>query len=86
MNEVSTRRRKLTEKGRAYRATLLKERREKINGRMARKCNIIVDFLFSNKNRIAVEEELAQFNNLFITDFSIRMFQKFDRLKQPQIP
>ena len=65
MNEVSTRRRKLTEKGRAYRATLLKERREKINGRMARKCNIVVDFLFSNKNRIAVEEELAQFNDLF---------------------
>ena len=65
VNDVSTRRRKLTEKGRAYRATLLKERREKINGRMARKCNIIVDFLFSNKNRIAVEEELAQFNDLF---------------------
>ena len=40
VNEVSTRRRKLTEKGRAYRATLLKERREKINGRMMRKCRI----------------------------------------------
>ena len=65
---------------------LLKERREKMNGRMMRKCSIIKDLLFSNKNRIAVEEELAQFNNLLITDFSIRMFQKFDRLKQPQIP
>ena len=40
VSEVSTRRRKLTEKGRAYRATLLKERREKINGRMMRKCRI----------------------------------------------
>ena len=40
VSEVSTRRRKLTEKGRAYRATLLKERREKTNGRMMRKCRI----------------------------------------------
>ena len=30
-----------------------------------RKCSIIEDLLFSNKNRIAVEEELAQFNDLF---------------------
>ena len=65
VNGVSTRRRKLTEKGRAYRATLLKERRQKINGSMTRKCSIIEDLLFSNKNRIAVEEELAQFNDLF---------------------
>ena len=65
VNGVSTRRRKLTEKGRAYRATLLKERRQKINGSMTRKCSIIEDLLFSNKNRIAVEEEMAQFNELF---------------------
>ena len=64
-NDVSTRRRKFTEKIRAYRATLLNERREKINGRMIRKCSIIKDLLLSNKNRIAVEEELAQFNDLF---------------------
>ena len=57
VNDVSTRRRKLTEKGRACIATLLKERREKINGRMMRKCSIIEDLLLSNKNRIAVEEE-----------------------------
>ena len=31
VNEVSTRRRKLPEKGRKYKATLLKELREKIN-------------------------------------------------------
>ena len=29
------------------------------------KCIIIEDLLFSNKNRIAIEEELAQFNDLF---------------------
>ena len=64
VNDVSTRRRKFTEKIRAYIATLLKERREKINGRI-RKCSIIEDLLLSNKNRIAVEEEMAQFNYLF---------------------
>ena len=65
MNGVSTRRRNLAEKGRAYRATVLKERREKIKGRMMRKCGVIEDFLFSKKSRIAVEKELAQFNDLF---------------------
>ena len=64
MNLASTRRRKLTEKGKAYIATFLKERREKINGKIMRKCSIIEDLLFSNKSRIAVEEELAQFNDL----------------------
>ena len=54
MNEVSIGRRKLSEMGAAYRATLLKERREKISERMMRKCSIIEDCLFSNKNRIAV--------------------------------
>ena len=66
VNDGFTRRkRKLTEKGRAYTATLLKERRDEINGRMMRKIIIIEDLLLSNKNRIAVEEELAQFNYLF---------------------
>ena len=65
VNGVSTRRRKLTEKDRAYRTALLKQRREKINGRTMRKCIIIEDLLFSNKNRIIVEEELAEFNDLF---------------------
>ena len=54
MNEVSIGRRKLSEMGTAYRAILLKERREKISESMIRKCSIIKDFLFSNKNRIAV--------------------------------
>ena len=45
--------------------TLLKERREKINGRMMRKCSIIEDILFSDINRIAVEGKLAQLNDLF---------------------
>ena len=65
MNRVSSRIRKLTEKGRAYRAIFLKKRREEINRRIIRKCSIIEYLFFSNKNRVAVEEELAQFNDLF---------------------
>ena len=30
-----------------------------------RKCSIIEDLLLSNKKRIAIEEELPQFNDLF---------------------
>ena len=37
---------------------------KRVEHREHRKCSIIED-LFSNKNRIAVEEELPQFNNLF---------------------
>ena len=59
MNEVSTRRKKLAKKGGAYRATLLKERREEINGRVLGKCSIIEDLPLLNKNKIAVEEELV---------------------------
>ena len=50
----------------AYRPTVLKERREKISGRMMRTCSIIIeDLLFSNKNRVAVAGKLTQFSNLF---------------------
>ena len=39
---------------------------------MMRKCSIIEDLLLSNKNRIAVDEELAQLNNLFKMLLNIR--------------
>ena len=37
-----------------------------------RKCSIMEDLLLSNKNRIAVDEELAQLNNLFKMLLNIR--------------
>ena len=52
VNGVSSRRRTLARKSRAYRAILWKERREKINGWVMRKCSIIEDLLFSNKNSL----------------------------------
>ena len=39
---------------------------------MIRKCSIMEDLLLSNKNRIAVDEELAQLNNLFKMLLNIR--------------
>ena len=39
----------------------LKKRRQKINVWLQRKCRL----LFSTRNVVAVEEEFAQFNNLF---------------------
>ena len=39
---------------------------------MMRKCSIMEDLLLSNKNRIAVDEELAQLNNLFKMLLNIR--------------
>ena len=37
-----------------------------------RKCSIMEDLLLSNKNRIAVDEELAHLNNLFKMLLNIR--------------
>ena len=80
MNGISTRRRKLTEKGRAYRATLLKETREKINGWIRRECSIIEDLLFSNKSRIAVGEELVQFNDLDLFKMLLSIHEEYSHV------
>ena len=53
------------EKGKGNRLSTLKERREKINAWLQRRSSAIEDLLFSTRNLVAVEEELAQFNDLF---------------------
>ena len=55
----------MTEKGKSFRLSTLKGRREKINARLQRKSSTIEDLLYSTRNLVAVEEELAQFNDLF---------------------
>ena len=42
----------------------MKERREKIYSRLARKCNAVEDLLYSSKNKVAEEEEMLQINDL----------------------
>ena len=55
----------MTEKGKSFRLSTLKGRRENINAQLQRKSSTIEDPLFSTRNLVAVEEELTQFNDLF---------------------
>ena len=59
--------RTLTEKGKTFKLTTLKERKEKINGRLLRKCGTIEDMFFSARNLVAMEEELTEFKDMFRT-------------------
>ena len=56
--------RKRTSKGLEYKISLLKEQREKTYSRFAGKCNAAEDLLYSSKNKVAVEEEMLQINDL----------------------
>ena len=55
----------MTEKGKSFRLSTLKERREKINAWLQRKYCTVEGLLFPTRNLVAVEEELAQLNDLF---------------------
>ena len=55
----------MTEKGKSFRLSTLKERREKINAWLQRKYCTVEGLLFATRNLVAVEEELAQLNDLF---------------------
>ena len=59
--ESGTRSRNLTPKGLAYKCNILQERRCRVNGRLIRKYATIEDLLFSARNLVAVQEEMAQF-------------------------
>ena len=56
--------RKPTSKGLEYKISLLKEQREKTYSRLARKCSAVEDLFYSSKNKVAVEEEMLQINDL----------------------
>ena len=55
---------KQTSKGLEYKISFLKERREKTYSRLTRKCNTVEDLLYSSKNKVTVEEEMLQINDL----------------------
>ena len=55
----------MTEKGKSFRLSTLKGRREKINARLQKKSSAVEYLFFSTRNLVAVEEQLAQFNDLF---------------------
>ena len=56
--------RKMAMKGLLHKKNTLKERRRKINSRLIRKYGTIEDLLCSSTNKVAVEEEMNQFNDL----------------------
>ena len=57
--------RKMTEKGCQFKISTLLEDISRINKRMVRKSGTINDLLYSTKNSVIEEEELAQFDDLF---------------------
>ena len=64
-DEPLRRKKTLKKKGKSFKLTILKKRREKIKGRLLRKSSTTEDLLLSTRNLVAVEEELAEFNDLF---------------------
>ena len=57
--------RKLTEKGLSLKKSTLLDKRRKLNSRMLRLSDAAEDLMYSSKNQVTVEEEMAQFNFVF---------------------
>ena len=56
--------RKMTEKVRQFKISTLLENIPRINKRLIRKSGATNDLLYSTKNSVTVDEELAQFDDL----------------------
>ena len=59
------RRRKLTEKGLSFKKSTLLDKRRKLNSWLLRLSGAVEDLMYSSKNQVAVQEEMAQFNFVF---------------------
>ena len=55
---------KPSSKGREYKLSQIKDKRQRLYSRLLRKSGAIEDLFYSSKNKVAVEEELAQFNDI----------------------
>ena len=75
--EGFTRSSKLTMKGLLHKKKTRRERR-KINGRLIRKYGTTEDLLCSSTNKVAVEEEMNQFNDLL--KMLIDVYQDYNQL------
>ena len=65
--DVTTKKRdrKLTAKGLEYQVSLLHEKKQRLEAKLARKAAAIEDLLYSSKNVITVKDELAQYDDIF---------------------
>ena len=55
---------KQSSKGRKYKFSQIKDKRQRLYSRLLRKRVAIEDLIYSSNNKVAVEEELAQFNDI----------------------
>ena len=55
---------KPSSKGREYKLSQIKDKRQRLYSRLLRKIGAIEDLLYSNKNKVSVEEEFPQFNDI----------------------
>ena len=55
---------KPSSKGREYKLSQIKDKRQRLYSRLLRKSGAIEDLLYSSKNKVVVEEELAQFDDI----------------------
>ena len=63
--DLGKRRKKLTEKRVSFKLTTLLSKRNRMNSRFLRQSSAIQDLVYSAKNMITVEEEIAQFDYIF---------------------
>ena len=61
----SRRQRKLTEKGKEYKISLLESRKQRLHNQLMRKCCGINNLLYSKDHSVTVKEELQLFDGLF---------------------
>ena len=55
---------KPSSKRREYKLSQIKDKRKRLYSRLLRKSGAIEDLFYSSKNKVAVKEELAQFNDI----------------------
>ena len=63
--DLGRRRKKLTEKGVNFKLSTLLSKRNRMNSRLLRQSSAIQDLMYSAKNMVTVEEEIAQFDYIF---------------------
>ena len=59
------RRQELIEKGLKFKKSTLLDKRRKLNSWLLRLSGAVEDLMYSSKNQVAVQEEMAQFNFVF---------------------
>ena len=63
--DLGKRRKRLTEKGASFKLSTLLSNRNRMNSGLLRQSSAIQDLMYSAKNMVTVEEEIAQFDYIF---------------------